>query len=72
MRRNQHQTPRAGNLQRRRHRPVNAQIDTAQGLSDPRGELSTPSRKPVMEVVVLPPLVALIAGILILFGHYSA
>jgi Protein of unknown function (DUF3096) len=62
---NQHQTTAAGNLKRWRHRPVNAPIDTAQRLSDPRARVRK-RRGIAMEVVVLPPLVALIAGILIL------
>jgi hypothetical protein len=51
--------------QRRPYIAVLGQIDTAQRLSDPRPDPAQP-RGIVMEVVVLSPLVALIAGILIL------
>jgi hypothetical protein len=65
VRRNQHQTPGAGNLQGRRDIRANVQIDSAGRLFDLRSEAPQP-RGNAMEVVVLPPLVALIAGILIL------
>jgi hypothetical protein len=48
------------------HAPVRAAVDTARTMADPPPAANTARRGQLMEIVVLPPLVALIAGILIL------
>jgi Protein of unknown function (DUF3096) len=45
---------------------VNALVDTAGRLADPRAAAHTSAEGIAVEIVVVPPLVALIAGILIL------